>query len=205
MGTFMDVLISTIFGGVLLVITLNANDIAAETQMTCSGDMLVQEMLVSTAQIIEGEFRNMGFGVPENEATIISADSTSIAFLCDLSRSGDRIDTIQYSLGSTSELSSTQNELDRYLNRRVNGESMLHVGTVTAFDLHYYTRGGEEIPAPVRTDRLSEIHVVEVTMEVQNPYAPLRDKNQVQPGERTALFSSSLWQQTRLASQNSRR
>jgi hypothetical protein len=57
----------------------------------------------------------------------------------------------------------------------------------------------------VPNDRLNEIHVVEVTMEVQNPYAIYRPRDQVQAGERDALYSTSLWQQTRLASQNSRR
>jgi hypothetical protein len=42
-------------------------------------------------------------------------------------------------------------------------------------------------------------------MEVQNPYAMMRSKEQVMGGERNALYSSSLWQQTRLASQNTRR
>jgi hypothetical protein len=40
---------------------------------------------------------------------------------------------------------------------------------------------------------------------VQNSNALARNSVQVQEGERSALYSSSLWQQTRLASQNSRR
>jgi hypothetical protein len=76
---------------------------------------------------------------------------------------------------------------------------------VTIFTLKYIARSGEILPVPVPNDRLTEIHVVEVTMEVQNPYAILRRDGEVLPGERNALYSSSLWQQTRLASQNTRR
>ena len=205
MGVILDLLFSMIFGGALLVITLNANQMATETQYTHSGDMLVQEMLVSTAQLLEGELRNMGFGVPEDRASVIYADSTRIAFLCDLARTGTKIDTIFYSLGDTNELLATNNKLDRYLHRAVNGSAGLHVGVVTQFNLQYYTKSGEQLSTPVPSDRLLEVYVVELTIEVQNQEAPLRDEHLVQPGEPEALYSSSLWQQTRLASQNNRR
>ena len=205
MAAIIDVIASMIFGGTLFLIVLSANGIATETQATYHGDMLVQEVLTGTAQMLEGELRNMGFGIPENERTITRADSTSISFLMDMGRDGGVPDTITYSLGTVGELSDTQNELDRFLKRKVNTDPVLNVGTVTTFSLKYFTRGGEMLVTPVSTDRLNEIHVVEVTMEVQNPYALYRPKEQVQAGERDALYSTSLWQQTRLASQNSRR
>jgi hypothetical protein len=204
MSALFDVIASMLFGGTLFMIVLSANDIAAENQSTYNGDMMVQEMLTSTAQLVEGEFRNMGFGVPDNQRTITFADSTSINFLSDLNRDGN-IDTLKYSLGGTDELLDTQNEMDRFLKRKVNGGQTMNVGAVTTFRLKYQTRDGELLPIPVPWDRLTEIHVVEVTMEVQNPYAPYRDAAMVKSGERNALYSSSLWQQTRLASQNSRR
>jgi hypothetical protein len=205
MSSLMDIIYSMLFGGTLFIIVLNANDIAAENQSTYHGDMMVQQMLTSTAQLVEGEFRNMGFGVPEHNATVMSADSSSIAFLTDLGRDGGVMDTIRYTAGPTSELSATPNELDRNLYRNVNGTQKQVVGIVTTFRLQYYTRDGSLLPVPVPSDRLGEVHVVEVTMEVQNSSALARNSVQVKEGQRSALYSSSLWQQTRLASQNSRR
>ena len=205
MAAIIDVVASMIFGGTLFIIVLSANGIATENQATYHGDMLVQEFLTGTAQMLEGELRNMGFGIPENERTITRADSTTISFLMDMGRDGGVPDTLTYSLGPISELNDTQNELDRFLKRKVNTEPLLNVGAVTTFALKYFTRDGEQLAMPVATDRLNEIHVVEVTMEIQNPYALYRPKEQVQAGERDALYSTSLWQQTRLASQNSRR
>lgn len=205
MGVVLDMIASSMFGSILLMIILNANDIASETQSVYNGDVLVQEMLVSSARLIEGEFRNMGFGVPDGDATVLHADTTRISFLCDLGRDGGVIDTITYSVGDTTEMYRTQNELDRYLYRTVNGGTPMKVGAVTEFLLRYSARSSEQLPTPVPSDRRSEIYVVEVTMEVQNPYAINRRKAQIMPGERTAMWSSSLWQQTRLASQNSRR
>jgi hypothetical protein len=204
MSSLMDIIYSVLFGGTLFIIVLNANDIAAENQSTYHGDMMVQQMLTATAQLVEGEFRNMGFGVSEKEQSVMAADSSSIAFLSDLGRDGV-VDTVRYWIGPTSELSATPNELDRNLYRSVNGGQKAIVGVVTTFHLGYYTRGGELLSAPVSSDRLTEIHVVEVTMEVQNSAALARNSVQVKEGERSALYSSSLWQQTRLASQNSRR
>jgi hypothetical protein len=206
MASILDLLSSAIFGGVLLMIILNANDFAAENNTKFNGDELVQEMLVSTARLIEGEFRNMGYGVADTVAkTVMLADTARISFLCDLGRDGGLIDTVKYRIGPPSELLKTKNELDRYLYRKVNGETELKVGVVTIFRLTYRTLSGDSLPTPVPPDQLSEIHVVEVTLEVQNPFAISRQAALIHAGERTALYSSSLWQQTRLASQNSRR
>ena len=205
MASILDIVLSSLFGGVLLLVIVTASDIASESQSVANGDMLVQEMLTTTAQMVEGEFRNMGFGVPETDRTILVADSTHIKFLSKLDRNPGNPDTIDYATGNPNQLLGTPNELDRFLTRKINSEPALRVGVVTVFNLQYYTRVGDTLATPVPGDRLSEIHVVQVTMEVQNPYALLRHADQVKAGERTALYSSSLWQQTRLASQNSRR
>jgi hypothetical protein len=203
-STIIDLVASFIFGGALLLIIIDADDLARENHSVYNGDMLVQEMLISTVHVLEGEFRNMGYGVPE-KPTVLQADSTSITFLSDLAPFGGAVDTIRYYTGDPGELSGTQNELDRFLHRRVNEADASQVGAVTVFRLRYLTRSGEILSTPVQTSRLSEIHVVEVTVEVQNPYAPLRREGEIGEGERNALYSTTLWQQTRLASQNSRR
>ncbi|MDH4070053.1 MAG: hypothetical protein OEV30_06485 [Ignavibacteria bacterium] len=202
MAAIMDIMISFVIGGVLLMIILTANEIAAENHMVYNGDMLVQEMLVSTVAILEGEFRNMGFGVDEATPTITWGDSASVSFLSDLDRNdATPPDTIHYFIGPVSELSGTQNEIDRLLHRRVNNGTVSSIGAVTIFRLSYLTQDGVILPRPVPAPRLSEIHTVEVSIEVQNPYAPLNPLG----SNPEALFSSSLWQQTRLASQNTRR
>jgi len=49
MSALLDIIGSLLFGGTILMIILTANEIAAETQATHSGDMLVQELLTNTA------------------------------------------------------------------------------------------------------------------------------------------------------------
>jgi hypothetical protein len=205
MNVVLDLILSMLLGGMILMIVMTANDIAVDNHSVLNGDMLVQEMLITTANIVEGELRNMGFGVPENRSAVLTADSSTIRFISATNPSASVVDTITYSLGDTTELHRTQNELDRFLKRRVGGGPNDPIGVVTTFRLRYFTPAGEELSTPVPTARLNEIHVVEVTMEVQNPYALARWPGVIPAGERAHLYSSSLWQQTRLASQNSRR
>jgi hypothetical protein len=204
MADSIDVIFSIVLGGMLMINVLTVNDIAAETYSVYAGDMSVQEILVSTVQVLEGEFRNMGFGVPENEKTVLAADSSSITFLIDLDRNGTAVDTVRYFSGDTTELGYTDNEHDRFIYRTVNGTSGLKVGVVTLFRLRYISMSGEQINTPVPTDQLSEIHEVEITLEVQNPYA-MHAQSSSGVGSSNSLHSSSYWQQTRLASQNTRR
>jgi len=204
MQLILDYLGSVIIGAALLLVVLNANEMVSENQSVYNGDMLVQEMLVESAHFIEGEFRNMGLGVPERQCAILYADSGNIRFLYDIDRNGVP-DSIRYFVGVPSELPGTQNELDRPLYRQVNSEPRHAIGVVTSFQMRYLTRSAVGIPRPVDPARLGEIHSVEITMEVQNPYAIIGSGGVAKEGQRSELYSSSLWQQTRLASWNSRR
>ena len=204
MTAILDALVSILLGGMLLLNVLGAQDVVAEDSSMYQGDVLVQEMLITQVQYIEGEFRNMGYGLPPGRQTILAAGDSSISFLTDIDRNGV-IDTLTYSLGPTSELSATQNEMDRYIHRQVNSETFTSPAVVTFFHLQYLTATGDTLPGPVTGSDLSRIREVELSMEVQNPYALYRPQGMVVPGERNALYSTSYWQQTRLASQNFRR
>jgi hypothetical protein len=204
MQSLIDFLGSIFFGGAMLSIILSANDIANENQSVYNGDLLVQEMLVQTAYLVEGEFRNMGVGVPDNGQIVLAADTSRISFLSDIDRNGTP-DTITYSMGGVAQMSGTQNPHDRPLFRQVNGATAARVGVVTTFNLLYRSRTGDVLATPVPLHRLSEVHSVEITMEVQNPYAVISSGGRIAGSPDNALYSNTLWQQTRLASQNSRR
>jgi len=104
------------------------------------------------------------------------------------------------------ENSQLMNDQDRLLHRQVNNGAVGAIGAVSRFTLKYYSQGMmDTLTTPVGASDLEMIKVVEITMEVQNPAALYRDKRDVKAGERDAMFSSSLWRQTRLASQNLKR
>jgi hypothetical protein len=204
----MDILISMLLGGMLLINIVDAQSIIAEDSSTYRGDVLVQEMLISQVQFIEGEFRNMGYGVPQGMPTIRYAGDSAFTFLIDANRDGV-IDTIHYDLGPVSELSKTPNEMDRFIHRTFStpgkAPEVSNVGVVTYFHLMYINSTGDTLTNPVIPTLLGSINEVEISMEVQNPEALYRPRGMVKSGERNALYSTSYWQQTRLASQNFRR
>lgn len=202
MASLLDIIMAMFIGSVLLLSVFNANFLIYQHSTVLNGDVLVQELLISNAQIVEGEFRNMGVGVAEDRATILQALDTAITFLSDIDRNGTP-DTIRYWAGNPSALSQTQNSMDRFLHRKVNNGPVQSVGIVTQFLLRYFSQNQlDTLIAPVTGTDLKMIKIVEITLEVQNPYALYRDPRDIKMGEREALYSSSYWRQTRLASQN---
>ncbi|HUI09627.1 MAG TPA: hypothetical protein VL221_04815 [Bacteroidota bacterium] len=204
MSAILDVLCSILMGGMLLMNVIDAQNLVAEDSSTYQGDAFVQELLITQVQYIEGEFQNMGYGLSPGKQTILAAGDSSIAFLCDVNRDGT-MDTISYTLGPTSELAATQNEMDRYIHRQLNSEAPTSPAVVTYFHLTYITATDDTLVTPVSAGDLGRIKEVEISLEVQNPYALYRPQGMVAAGQRNALYSTSYWQQTRLASQNFRR
>jgi hypothetical protein len=209
MSVMLDLIGAMVLGGMLLLNVLKAQSIMAENSSTIHGDVLVQEMLIAQVQAVEGEFRNMGYGVPEGTRSILMATDSSLTFLIDSSPRNGTIDTVTYSMGPIGELAGTQNEMDRFLRRRMSspggGVETGNVGVVTYFHVRYIDATEDTLATPVVGADLGRIKEVEISMEVQNPYALYRPKGMVYAGERDALYSTSYWQQTRLASQNFRR
>ncbi len=147
----------------------------------------------------------------------MEADTHSIAYLMDFNRNGT-VDTVYYWIGALSDLAYTQNDSDRILYRKIGpgmaGEvlspgddlTIPHgLGYVTKFDMMYYSQAQvDTLAPPVAAGDLKMIKVIQMTIEVQNPYAPFK-RTEVAEGEPDALFSSSMWRQTRLVSRNLRR
>lgn len=222
MASLLDIVLAFTFGGIMLIIILSANDIASTQTAVLNGDMLVQQMLVSSTQILEGEFRNMGFGVHIDSAAIRFARDTAITFFSDIDRNGS-IDTVRYYLGPLSDLAETQNDSDRLLYRKINSSPAYSIGAVTRFTLSYFTQGQIDTLIPPRPGQPNwivkrpsgtatenpfdyrQIKVIQLSLEVQNPYAMYKRIDDPTYATRSALYSSSMWRQTRLASQNLRR
>lgn len=198
MSVMIDIIGSSIFGGMLLLCMLNAGDVSNENRQEAHSTMMVQQELTSVIQLLEGEFRNAGCGLPPSKPSVIAADSTTITFIGNLDGQGGVPDTITYFLGSTTELSSTTNEFDRPLYRQINSTPPMIAGVVTLLRFQYFNLSGDELPFPVPVDRLPEIKTIELSVETQSSAGV-----QTQGGK--TIFPASMWQQTRLSSRNSNR
>lgn len=191
--TIIDILGSMAIGSMLFLILLRMNNVSTENIYTYGGELQVQENLVSVVELIEYDFRKIGYckdytKIPNPATSIILADSNRIAFRTDVNDDGI-VDTLRYFLGSANELQMTPNPRDRILYRVVNSETPRgsNLG-VTQFSLRYFDALGNILSFPITTP--AQISSMEINVTVENTAA--YDQN----------YSSAFWRQIRLAARN---
>lgn len=193
-STLIDILGSTVIGGMLLLILLRLNDASVENTYVYGGDLMVQQNLVSVVELLEHDFRKIGYckdweKIPDPSKSIIAADSNSITFLTDENNDA-LVDTMRYYTGPTSELPGTTNPRDRNLYRVVNGKPFYANLGITEFKMQFFNALGDSINFPVTVP--SEIYSMQINITVENTAA--YDQN----------YSTAFWRQIRLAARNLR-
>jgi hypothetical protein len=194
-STILDIIGSMIIGGILLSITMRLNDAATEKTYNNGAELSLQENMATVAQMLETDFRKIGFCAdwnkfPDPSKAIVYADQSSIKYLTDLD-SDSNMDSIRYYLGPASELLSTPNPRDRMLYRVANNEAPLtsNLG-VTQFRLVYFDALGDTIAPPITTPGL--INSIEINLSVESVAAY------------DTSYSSAFWRQIRLVARNLR-
>ena len=192
-SSLLDILGSTIMGGILMLIIFRLNDAAAENTYNNSGELISQQNIATVVQTLETDFRKIGFckdweKIPIPSQAIIMADSNKIKFLTDVQADG-KVDTMYYYIGSTLELLTTPNPRDRFLYRVINDEFPAQVNLgVTEFSLIYFDVLGDTLNFPITVP--GAIHSMQINIAVENSAA--YDNR----------YSSVFWRQIRLAAQN---
>jgi hypothetical protein len=201
-STLIDILGSTLVGGMIFLILLRINDSAVENTFINGGEYIIQLNLVEIVQVLEYDFRKIGYcatwsKIPDPSKAIIMADSSSISFLTDVGSNGS-VDTLHYYLGPASELSMTSNPNDRLLYRVVNSETPIGANLgVVVFNLTYYNPLGDTIYSPVAQP--GEIQNIQIDIKVENTET---FTSSVEEGEQ--IISSAFWRQIRLVARNLR-
>jgi type II secretory pathway component PulJ len=201
MGTnvILDIIGSTIIGGILLLTLFRLADRATESTFNRPGDLTIQQNLTSVVKVIENDFRKVGYcakwqKIPDPTKAIIMGDTSKITFLTDSDKDGNRdgnVDTLSYYLGPTSELIYTANPRDRFLYRVINNEAPVKISLgVTQFKLTYYDAMKNIITPPVSSN--SGVFTIQIDVAVEN----VESYNQ--------KYSSVFWRQIRLVARNLR-
>lgn len=192
-STLIDILGSTIMGGLLLIIVLRLNNTATEKTTNYGGELSLQQNLVTIAQIMEYDFRKMGYckdwqKFPDPTKAIAQATTNSIKFYADIDDNGS-IDTISYYTGGL--LTATPNPRDIYFYRRVNSQppAAINLG-VTQFFMKYFDALGDTLSQPITQPSL--ISSYEINIQVETVYA--YDEQ----------YSTAFWKQIRLLARNLR-
>jgi len=197
-SSLIDILGSIVIGGMLFLILLRLNDSAVKNSFQYNGELIVQKNLVEIVNLIEHDFRKIGYcanwqAIPDPSKSIVAADSNSISFLTDVNEDGI-VDTLNYYLGPLSELDHTPNPRDRILYRVVNGSNPMGANLgVTQFDLQFFDIFGNPIALPVNVP--GEINTMEINVAVEDVAAyddPYSDDD----------YNHVFWRQIRLAARN---
>ena len=194
-ATIFDIMGSIIIGGILMMITWRLSDAATEKTYNNSGELSLQQNLTTVAQILETDFRNVGFCAdynkfPDPSKAIVYGDESSITFLADVDLDTN-MDSIRYYLGPTSELTVTPNPRDRLLYRVVNNEPAItsNLG-VTQFRLVFFDALGDTLTPPITTPGI--ISSLEINLAVENVAAY------------DTAYTGAFWSQIRLVARNIR-
>ncbi|GAB4298678.1 MAG: hypothetical protein Kow0098_24230 [Ignavibacteriaceae bacterium] len=192
-STIFDVLGSMIIGGILLQMIINLNDSATEKTINNSGELSLQQNLTTVAQIIENDFRKIGYCAewykyPDPSKAVLYADTSEIKFITDVDADGN-IDSIHYVLGDPSELEETPNPRDRLLYRLVNNKKVTESNLgITQFHLIFFDALGDTITPPITTPGL--VSSLEINLTVENTAAY------------DTAYSNAFWKQIRLVARN---
>ncbi|MGK9475493.1 hypothetical protein [Melioribacter sp. OK-6-Me] len=203
-STLLDILGSTIVGGMLLLILFRMNDAAVENNYNFSGEKIVQQNLTEVVRLLEYDFRKIGYckdwsKIPDPTKAILYADSNGIRFLTDIVTTTDPLgdgvpDEIYYYIDPNDTLTSqTPNPNDVILYRVVNNETPKGANLgITKFKLTYYDALGNEITNFPEAPPLG-ISTIQIDIAVENPYAY---------GNDYSFDKRVIWRQIRLAARN---
>jgi type II secretory pathway component PulJ len=208
-STLIDILGSTVIGGLLLLILFRMNDTAVENNYVYSGERIVQQNLVEIVKLLEYDFRKIGYcydwtKLSDPSMIILAATNNRITFLTDFLSSanpyGDGIvDTLTYYLGNKSDLTVTPNPNDMILYRLENQTNLVSSGNakgsnlgVTEFNLTYFDASGDRITNLPKAPPFG-IASIQLDIAVENPAAY---------GNDYSVDRKVIWRQIRLASRN---
>jgi type II secretory pathway component PulJ len=217
--TLLDIVGSTVIGGLLLIILMRMNMTSSQNNYDYTGERIVQQNLVDVVQLLEYDFRKIGYCKGQNQTPIVQskailqADSTSITYqtdlpiitspLSDLQYGDGVIDTVHYYIGPTSELSSTPNPRDRILYRVVNHDTPKGSDLgITRFHLTYYDALGNQLgttsnPLPSTPPLLIASIQIEVAVENSTAVIDTTGGKVAYSWEKRAM-----WKQIRLSQKN---
>lgn len=200
MGVVLDLIGSSMFATLVLLMGLELNMNIANGGNSYRADVVVQEGLVSIVEAVEYDFRKMGYNVSDPTQVILRADSDHVSFLSDLD-DNNSIDTVDWYVGRS--ITSSPNPNDHLLYRQVikPGVGMSLVGSapgVTKFGLRYLDQDGH--PTAIK----SQIWIIETTIRVESPWK-VQDASILNQRYEDWGYSAAFWRQTRLAGRNLRR
>lgn len=201
-STIIDILGSTVIGGMLLLILFRVTDATSENTFMYGGELNTQQNLVAVIDLLEYDFKRIGYcedpnQVPNLADVIVKATDTSISFLTDIAidkntaRGDGTLDTLIYELGP--HITSTPNPNDKQLYRYKKDEQRIGANLgITELKFTYYDVFKEEI---TNLSDPSLISLIQIDIRIEDVYGYDIDNENKEHEEK---FSTVFWRQIRL-------
>jgi hypothetical protein len=195
MGTnvILDIIGSIIIAGILMLSIFRVNNSSTEDLYRGSGNLVAQTNLATVVQILETDFRKIGYcsdwkQIPVPTEAILSADSISIRYLTDVDKNGI-VDTMFYYFDPLTDIPGTPNPRDRFLYSVVNGETPVGVNLgVTQYRMEFFNSLGTKLSFPITDPR--EIYTMQIDITAED-VAAYDEK-----------YQTIFWRQIRMAARN---
>jgi hypothetical protein len=192
-NVILDIIGSIIIAGILMLSIFRVNNSSTEDLYRGSGNLVAQTNLATVVQILETDFRKIGYcsdwkQIPVPTEAILSADSISIRYLTDVDKNGI-VDTMFYYFDPLTDIPGTPNPRDRFLYRVVNGETPVGVNLgVTQYRMEFFNSLGTKLSFPITDPR--EIYTMQIDITVED-VAAYDEK-----------YQTIFWRQIRMAARN---
>ncbi|MHB1688555.1 MAG: hypothetical protein ACYCVH_14475 [Ignavibacteriaceae bacterium] len=122
MNTLLDIIGSTIIGGLIFLIMMNLNTYSATSKFSSDSGLRLQQNASTAASIIDNDLRKIGFNYTQGNP-IISAQQQKISFFSDINNKGE-VDTVTLTVSDSTVASNTPNPHDKVLYRIINGDTL---------------------------------------------------------------------------------
>ncbi len=165
MNTIMDILGSTIIGGMLLLLVLKLNVFMSESSYSSDTELRLQQNTKTLAEIMNSDFRKIGYRF--DHTAILTAQKERFKFVGDLQRPGQAgfgiADTVEYFLQDSTYASGTTNLYDKILVRVLNNADTLDGPSLGLVKLQFSYLDSLSTPTSI----LSKIKYIKTEMWVQ--------------------------------------
>lgn len=156
MAALIDYLGAIAIGGLIMIMVLGLYLTIGETAAFARMDAVVQENLTSVTDVLEYDFRKIGYRVVDS-LKVTCADTSTIVFKTDINDDGTQ-DIIQYYLGAPKSPNSLNPNVHVLYRKVNNGADQSVDNGITRFRLNYYDALGHP------TSVLSKIRSINIAI-----------------------------------------
>ena len=183
MAAILDIMISFVFSGLLLVMGMKLNVYVSSYQQQCVVDLNAQQNCVELGRILENDFYKIGYGDTTGRGSMRIADSTKIRFYADIDNNGST-DSITYYTAKMVTKSKFANPHQMYLYRQVNTLTPVKMNLgLTNLRIQYFNLTGAKV------DTLGQIQALKVSLDIES------NAKMVNSGGKDTVYNKVHWEQ----------